>query len=436
MERQQELRVALCARQMVESNDWIVPRFQENVRLRKPPMMYWLVGAVYKVTGKSASPFWTRVPGVISGLLLVALVYAMGVKLFSIRAGLWAAVTLIFSFGFVRHARLAETDITLTLFTTLAVFLIYLAFHHPRRWWLWPLAGLAMGLGFLTKGPAAVAMPLCALFLFAVGIEEGRKNFNWWGCLLLLAVTVLVGGPWYYKIYLFTQALGSEATQLNQELSDTFAKTKHPGTMAYYLYTLPRMMIPVGLLLPFAVYGFFSKKERTTQRLFVAAWFISSFLLLSLVASKQAHYAILLLPVSSLLIGRWLDNLAIEFPEKHLPVTCIALALLTGTFSFFAYPKIDGLAEAPHFLQEVKADCEQANLIHVVGINSAVFDFYLEQHVHNIEHVGQAYKRAKSGDAIVVIKKTTTFSANELPSTPPDIDRTSGKYRYLFYKKK
>ena len=92
MERQQELRVALCARQMVESGDWIAPRFQQQVRLRKPPLMYWVVGAVYKVTGQDDSAGWTRVPGVISGILLVLLVYAMGTRFFSQAAGMWSAL--------------------------------------------------------------------------------------------------------------------------------------------------------------------------------------------------------------------------------------------------------------------------------------------------------------------------------------------------------
>ena len=434
MERQQELRVAICARNMVESGNWIVPRFQEQVRLRKPPLNYWLVASLQKATGQTASPFWARIPGLLAGISLVLLVYVITSRLFSTTAGLWAGLCMALNYGFIRHARLAETDTTLTLFTTLAIFFVYLAFQGNRRFW-WPLAGIAMGLGFLAKGPAALAMPMLAMFFYAVGVEEGRKNFSWVGLLLMLICAAVIAAPWYYTIHLFTQSLPDDGGQISQELQDTFAKTKHPGTIFYYIYTLPRMLLPGGLLLPFATVAFFKKGAVYAERSFVAGWFVSSFLLLSVIASKQSHYAVLLLPVASILVGRWLAELRTAPVPRTLTLIAVVGALLTSIYAYGIYPRTEGLSKTPEFLSSLKKETHDARMIHVVGINSAVFDFYLGRHVHNIDHLGQAYQRAKPGDAIVAIKKHDTFVKGEIPTARAKRDEQTSEYRYLFYLK-
>ena len=66
MGREQELRVALTAREMVDSGNWLVPRYQEQVRLKKPPLMYWLVASAFSLTEKTASVTVARLPGVVN----------------------------------------------------------------------------------------------------------------------------------------------------------------------------------------------------------------------------------------------------------------------------------------------------------------------------------------------------------------------------------
>ena len=40
--REQELRVILTARDMARGGSWLVPHYQGEPRLHKPPLMYWL----------------------------------------------------------------------------------------------------------------------------------------------------------------------------------------------------------------------------------------------------------------------------------------------------------------------------------------------------------------------------------------------------------
>ena len=397
MERQQELRVGICARNMVESGDWIIPDFQGQPRLRKPPLSYWMSASAMKLSG-SQGVFAARFPTILAAVALVLVVLAAGRTWISPRGGLMAALLLASCIGFLRHGRLAETDITLTLFTTASILLVYRALEQ-RSLRHWIGAGLCMGLGILAKGPAALALPLLALGAYLLFVPSARQGFRPLGLLILLVLAAALAIPWYAAIHQFAQpAAGS---QVGQELS-ALVKTEHRGNPAYYLYTLPIMLLPWGVFLPVALARMWQQRKRDSRLVFLLGWLGTSFLLLTLIPSKQAHYAVLLLPPAALVTGWHMQACSKRFVTG---VVATVLALSLGYF-YFVYPRVNGLSRVPDFLAAARSTTDEAPLVHVVGINSAVFDFYLGRHVHNIEDTAQAWKRARLGDAVVVIQRT------------------------------
>ena len=62
---------AESAREMVESGDWITPRFNYEPRFQKPALYYWLTAALFAVTGphEFAARLWSALAGI--GLVLV-----------------------------------------------------------------------------------------------------------------------------------------------------------------------------------------------------------------------------------------------------------------------------------------------------------------------------------------------------------------------------
>ncbi|MCU0972931.1 MAG: glycosyltransferase family 39 protein, partial [Burkholderiales bacterium] len=123
-----EGRYAEIPREMVATADWITPRLNGIKYFEKPPLQYWATAIAYRAFGASewTSRLWTA----LSGFLAVLLVYAAGVRLFGAEAGLYAALILVSSAGFVLGGHFNTLDMGLTFFQTLAV----VAFLFAQRY--------------------------------------------------------------------------------------------------------------------------------------------------------------------------------------------------------------------------------------------------------------------------------------------------------------
>jgi len=483
MERQQELRVALCAKNMVDLGNWLVPEFQNNTRLNKPPLMYWLSAASFKAFGDTRSAAAARLPSVITGLALLLLIAQWTWELYGRRTAGLAVMMLSSSFIFIKQARLAETDVTLLFFTSAAIYCVYKLMRNPRLH-TWLLLGLCMGLGFFTKGPAAVLFPLLYGIFFLLKEKRTPRPKQSLFFLICLTLTFAIAAPWY--IYISGLEVAEEA--LSKELSNTYIKTYHPGSIFYYFYSLPLAMLPWGLLIPFAFWKFRKSLLQHEESI----WFCIGFILLSLTPSKQIHYSLLILPPACMLTARflndaittqasWLKVLAqfiplltltagfyvlytpmlfeysrllpalsfgialigfallifhIEASSIVLRLSGFSIALMVAAYVFTIYPYTNNKARIPEFVDAYESWANQATYIHTVGVNSAVIDFYAGKGVHPTDSLAYAIKRAGENDLILGIGKTHKLNNGDpLPEDPHSHFR-QGKYDYTAYIKK
>lgn len=302
MNREQELRVALTARTMADGGNWLRPEFLGESRLRKPPLMYWAVAVSYVSANTTSSAAVARLPSALAGLLLLLLLYAAAAPQLGRRRALVATLVCASSLIFIKQARLAETDVLLCLGTCAAALSLFRALNGAgsRAWWL---AGLAAGLGFLAKGPAALAMPVAAAAAFALTTPSARRFASpgkLLGAILIFAVIAL---PWYVLIL----RDGSGLAQVHDELARATATSEHPGPFYYYAYTIIHATAPWGLALPGALWWGWQRRRQPMLR-FTLAWLASSVMILTLLESKQLHYALLVVPPVSLLVGSWLGS--------------------------------------------------------------------------------------------------------------------------------
>jgi 4-amino-4-deoxy-L-arabinose transferase-like glycosyltransferase len=191
-------------REMMERGDYVFPTFNYEPRVNKPVLSYWIVIGFYKVIGVSVTA--ERLAIAVGGVGLIAVAFVLGWTLsarreLAITAGLWAALGLAVAPRVVMFSRRIFIDIWISLFAALTLMFFALAERYPerRRTWL-VLMYVAAGLGVLTKGPIAIAMPVLAFGAYLLVYREFRRLREMMlplGALILLAIVA----PWYAALY-------------------------------------------------------------------------------------------------------------------------------------------------------------------------------------------------------------------------------------------
>ena len=192
-------------REMMERGDYIFPTFNYEPRVNKPVLSYWIVAGFYHLFGVSVAV--QRIPIAIGSLLLVAITFFLGRlacagdRPAATLAGLWAAIGFAVSPRLVMFSRRIFIDIYITLFMAATLLFFALAERYPARRRLYlTLMYVAVGLGVLTKGPVAVALPGLVFLIYLLVHRELRRAVEMMipaGVAIVLAIVA----PWYAALY-------------------------------------------------------------------------------------------------------------------------------------------------------------------------------------------------------------------------------------------
>ncbi|RCS54317.1 glycosyltransferase family 39 protein [Bremerella cremea] len=186
-----EPRNAGCAVEMMEAHDWVVPRFNDELRTHKPALLYWLMISAYSMFG--VNEFSARFFSAVLGTFTVLLTYDMGRRLFDRSTGLWAGICLATTLMFTVAARAATPDAPLIFFVALGMW-TYVCFsfpaageenesatYYPKQWWQVVLLYGVFGLAVLSKGPVGLVLPtaIIGMFLLIVRLPETDPSTTW-----------------------------------------------------------------------------------------------------------------------------------------------------------------------------------------------------------------------------------------------------------------
>jgi 4-amino-4-deoxy-L-arabinose transferase-like glycosyltransferase len=291
---------AEAAREMVEGGDWLTPHFNYEERWQKPVLYYWLTAATYGVAGITewGARWWSA----LSGLGLVVLTWAAARRVTPRDDAAWLAGAIAAtSYGYVAMARLALPDLPLTFFITLTIWS-----SLERRW---ILAGIAAGLGFLMKGPVALAVP--AIVLAPIWWRERRVTTIRAKDLATAAVVcALVGLPWYGAMTLRHGAAYVQSFLVGDNL-ERFATDRfnEPRAIWFYLPILIGGMVPWSLYLVTLPWRSAVSVARRQRRLTAAEWRLLLWafvplLFFTISIGKQPRYILPVLPPLAILLAR------------------------------------------------------------------------------------------------------------------------------------
>jgi 4-amino-4-deoxy-L-arabinose transferase-like glycosyltransferase len=316
-----EPRYAAIARGMLTSGDYITPRLNGTPWFEKPPLMYWIAAAGYKLFG--VNEVGARFPSALGATICVFLVYWCGRKLWDRATGLLSALILVTSIGFFAFARAASMDMPLTMCMTMALVFFLFAFNDttPARRNYFYAFYAALGLGVLAKGPVAVLLAVLSLggFLLLRGKANEWKTWYPKG----LWITAAVAAPWYILCAAFNGWEFIRVFFINQNI-ERFATTIHGHDRPFYFF------LPVLLFLTFPwTFMLISALRRTLGKndYVLLWWAIVPFVFFSFSGSKLPGYILPMVPPIALLLGK-------EMLQPSSRVYRVAVFIEAGTMVF------------------------------------------------------------------------------------------------------
>jgi 4-amino-4-deoxy-L-arabinose transferase-like glycosyltransferase len=342
-----EPRFAEASREMRERGDWIVPYFNNEPRLAKPPLIYWCQAASYALFGET--DLAARFPSALAAALTALLVFGFGSRLYDEKTGLWAAIVFSTSLHVLALGKAATADMAMIFFFTAAAWSGWelAGSGEPRKnalfnfWWWIFYSSLA--LGFLAKGPLAW-LPLGSLFIFSKFAKKDglRRAIHFeWGIPLTLILVALWAVPALMRTNgdYFTVGIGKNV--LGRSLG---AMEGHGGRDALtYLLMLPFYFVtvfasfwPWSLYLPGLLRRLKDPATRGPREIYLLSLILPVFLVFTLVATKLPHYTLPAFPFLALLLTHF--TFSSGRPLKLLTLLSAGTAAAALACALFLFP--------------------------------------------------------------------------------------------------
>ncbi len=329
-----EPRYAHTARNMVVSGDWINPTYKGKLRTDKPPLTYWLIALSAEAFNHGkVNEFTARLPFAILGVMGVWLTYLMGELLYGEAGGVMSGLFLLLTLEYLITARRCLPDMALTFFVLLTILLMFKGYQSSQRKPIYyTMASIPAALGFLTKGPIALVIPLGAMGIFLLlkgELKTLKPSHVLPGSVLFLALVA----PWFLAVdrrfladFFLVQNL--------QRFSNGF---DHHKPWFFYLQCLPWNFAPSSYFLPLGIWGAV-KEKRESPLLLPLCWFTFTLILLSLAASKRVLYLLPVAPALALVAGGMVARVMEGSPDSrsstlfHLGLASTLITLSCSAF--------------------------------------------------------------------------------------------------------
>ena len=284
--------------------DWLVPHLNTVPRLNKPPLVYWASALSFRLFG--VSQWSARLVPALASLLVLALIYAWGARVWDERVGFAAALVWSTSLGAATMGRIANTDMLLCAALALTMFGIFWAIEleGKQRLQMGAWAGMGMGLALLSKGPVGLALPLVFAALYLT-VTRNWKRAPWGALMLALGIGLVIGAPWYLlvemerpsflKTFIFEENLGRFSGK----------KDFHNATSPFYYVPVVLVgLLPwTGFWLPTLAAWREADARAMRAKLFLAVWALALVGFFSLSSTKLISYALPAFPALALLLG-------------------------------------------------------------------------------------------------------------------------------------
>ena len=312
-----EAKNAQCAREMLLRHDFIVPTFNGELRVDKPPLHYFFMMLSYKMFG--VTEFAARFFSVVMGLLTIFVTYKYTKRLFNPFAAFCTCLVLATSTQFLFEFRLSVPDPYLIFFITLGSFSAFTWLKENNISQLY-ISATAFALATLAKGPVALALPGLCLLIWIFTKKKWKTALTWHlmtAFLLLAAITL----PWYIAVHKATNGEWTRGFFIDNNLN-RFSDPQEGHGGAFYI---PILFVLIGLL-PFMSFigEAIKKREDVFQNdlvNFSGIVVVVFVIFFSVSSTKLPNYAMPCYPFAAVILGSFIASLLNgEITSKKYPI--------------------------------------------------------------------------------------------------------------------
>jgi len=326
-----ETRYISVAWEAYVGGDHLVSHLNTETYAHKPPLLFWLINAVWSVTG--LNELAARLVSPAAGIVCILLTALMSRRLWPESAAFHRCVPMMLA-----SMSLWIVFCPVTMFDTLLTCCALLALLGVLRAEAggavtgWLIAGVALGLGILSKGPVVLVHVMPAALIAPWWSLRVRMRWGRWyaGCLAAIVIAAAIslawalpsaaaGGKAYGNELLFGQTTG--------RMVNSFS---HRQPFWWYLPWLPLCLLP-WISLGSVWRGMWLTRLDSPLK-FLICWAGASLLILSLVSGKQIYYLLPLIPAFALIFARLATSVAGPVAKRDLSFVII------GTIGLGALP--------------------------------------------------------------------------------------------------
>lgn len=306
-----EPRYASIAREMARSGDWITPHLWGAPWFEKPPLLYWIEAAAFRIgVNDDLAP---RLPIALLSLAFLVFFYWILRREFGSPAASYSAAILATSAAWLGFSQIGVTDLPLAAAFSAAM-LVSLGWLDRADRRNLPLVAALLGVAVLAKGlvPLVLAAPL---------LWFGRRRLLDWLRPPVIAAFAIVALPWYVVCFLRNGWPFLHEIIWQQQIGRFFtAERAHTQPFWFFLPVIIGALFPwIPALFPLTQRALYSD----TRRRFLLAWALFGLVFFSAARNKLPGYALPLIPPIAILAG-----LALADSKRHRWVVIGTAALL------------------------------------------------------------------------------------------------------------
>lgn len=317
---------------MLHGAGWITPHLNGVPYFDKPPLLYWLMSAVFAWLGPTETA--ARLCSALAAVTVAALTARIGARLGSVRVGLMAGLMVAANLEVFIFGRMVKPDLLLVACIWLGLYGFMLAYLGRGRRPLLLFYG-SLGLAALAKDFLGALGPLALVATFLWLSGEGRAWRQWVpGRAVLLLL--LVAAPWHLLVearhhgFLWYTVVDNHV--LNIARQRVFPDEDVPLSAIEFLAVTAVGFFPWVLALPLAVRRVVQRPWSTPEArlwMLLALWAVAALGVFALSPFKLPHYGLPAFPAMALLAAKVWDE-AIERPAgAPRSRTLLVPALLT-----------------------------------------------------------------------------------------------------------